>query len=83
MTLEEENERLRDENERLRDALAKIDQWTQAYPLDIFPVPDIDKAHAILTAHGMTVDAISAHAMRHVLKGVGNIVRAALNGEQQ
>lgn len=69
------------EIERLRAALTKIERWAEAYPLSIFPVPDIPKAHAILSEHGMTVDAISAHAMRHVLDGVMVIVRDALGDE--
>lgn len=69
------------ENERLRAALTKIIDWAHAYPVAIFPVPDIAKAHAILKEHDMTVDAISAHAMRHVLDGVSGIALAALGDE--
>jgi hypothetical protein len=66
------------EIERLRDALERIVQWSEAYPLDIFPEPDFAKAQEVLTANGMTLDAISASCMRHVVEGVGKIAREAL-----
>lgn len=64
--------------ERLEEALQRIVQWAEAYPLDIFPEPDLEKAAAWLKAGGMTLDAISAHCMRHVIEGVGKIAREAL-----
>ena len=67
-----------DEIERLREALHQIAQWSEAYPLDIFPEPDLKKAHEVLRANGMTIDAISASAARHVVEGVGEIARAAI-----
>jgi len=70
------------EIERLSEALERIVQWSEAYPLDLFPEPDFQRAHEVLTAHGMTVDAISASAMRHVVEGAGNIARAALSPEE-
>lgn len=72
---------LRAENERMREALEKIDQWAKAYPLSVFPEPDFKKAHEVLTANGMTLDAISASNMRHVVTGVGEIARAALENK--
>jgi hypothetical protein len=64
--------------ERQHEALARIVQWSEAYPLDIFPEPDLVKARALLAAGGITLDAISAHCMRHVIEGVGKIAREAL-----
>jgi hypothetical protein len=64
--------------ERLEDALQKIVQWSEAYPLDIFPEPDLKKARALLEAGGITLDSVSAHCMRHVIDGVGKIAREAL-----
>lgn len=64
--------------DKLEGALWKIKQWSEAYPLDIFPEPDFKKAAAILKEHGMTLDAISASCMRHVIKGVGKIAQEAL-----
>ncbi len=68
-------------NERKTDALWKIQTWAKAYPLDIFLKPDLKKAHEVLKAAGMTLDAISADTMRHVLDGVKDIVNTALQGE--
>jgi hypothetical protein len=65
--------------ERLEDALEQIVSWSRAYPLTIFPEPDMKKAAELLRAGGMTLDAVSASAMRHVVEGVGKIARAALD----
>lgn len=72
--------------ERLEEALCRIQQWADAYPTAIFPVPDdgyMQRAHDVLKAHGMTVDRISADAMRHALYGIGRIARAALKEKPQ
>ena len=68
----------RAELERLTEAHERIVEWSRAYPLTIFPKPDLKKARELLEAGGMTLDAISADAMRHVVDGVGKISRAAL-----
>jgi hypothetical protein len=80
---------LLDEIERLRAALAtaeeqqealqKIVSWSEAYPLDIFPEPDFKKAAGLLKAGGITLDAISASCMRHVVERVGKIAKDALS----
>ena len=71
-------EKLEVENEKLSDALRRIDTWAKAYPLDIFEKPDLKKAAQVLNAADMTLDAISADAMRHVLDGIKDIVSEAL-----
>lgn len=63
---------------RLTDALEQIDAWSRAYPLPVFPEPDLAKARALLEAGGMSLDSISASAMRHAVEGVGKIARDAL-----
>lgn len=60
------------------DALEKLQNWADAYPLTVFPEPDFAKAHALLQAGGMTLDAISASNMRHVISGVREIVADGL-----
>lgn len=67
--------------DRMEHALHQIKQWSEAYPLDVFPEPDFKKAHEVLTANGMTLDAISASNMRHVITRVQKIVDAAMNAE--
>jgi len=59
---------------KLIDALTRIDTWVKAYPLDIFPEPDLKKAAKVLKAAGMTLDSISASNMRHVLVGIQKII---------
>jgi hypothetical protein len=63
------------DNQRLADIVAQIEAWCEAYPIDAFPEPDMKKAAALLAAGGMTLDAISASNMRHVLDGIRRIIR--------
>lgn len=70
--------------EDVEDVFHRIDQWAKAYPLDVFPEPDLKEAAKLLKANGMTLDAISASNMRHVITKVVEIlkpVRAALAAE--
>jgi hypothetical protein len=78
---DDELERLRVEVERLREALAEIESWSRAYPISAFPKPDYKKAREVLEAAGMTLDAISADCMRHVVDQVAVMARRALEGE--
>lgn len=67
-----------EQTDRLESALLKIAQWGDAYPLSVFPEPDLKKAAEILKAGGMTLDAISASNMRHVVQSASNIAKDAL-----
>jgi hypothetical protein len=67
--------------DRMEEALHRIASWADAYPLPVFPEPDkayYARAHAVLTANGMTLDRLSAAAMRHVITQVGHIAKGAL-----
>lgn len=64
--------------EKCEEALHRILQWSDAYPVSVFPEPDLKKARELLEAGGMTLDSVSADAMRHVVEGVGKIAREAL-----
>jgi hypothetical protein len=68
----DEIERLQKRIERLREHLTTIARWSQACQTDL------ERAHELLQAGGLTLDAISAHAMRHVIEGVGDIAHWAL-----
>jgi hypothetical protein len=70
--------RLAATNAALRDALQRVVDWSEAYPLDVFPEPDFKRAAELLKAGGMTLDAIGASNMRRVVTGVGEIARKAL-----
>ena len=52
------------------DFLHELDGWERAYPLSAFPEPDMRKAAELLKAGGMTLDAISASNMRHVVSQI-------------
>lgn len=71
---------LEDCRNTLLDALADLRQWADSYPLNIFPEPDFARAAKALADAGMTIDAISASNMRHVLSRVKTIADAALKG---
>ena len=64
--------------EGLAQALERVESWTQAYPLDVFPEPDLKRARELLAAGGITIDAVSASAFRHVLNGLDRIVAEPL-----
>jgi len=59
------------------DVLRKIKDWCRAYPLEVFPKPDKEyfaKAHVILKQNELSLTRISADNMRHVLKGIQEII---------
>ena len=63
-----------DEVEQLQTQMSMIMSWCQAYPLDLFPEPDLEAAADCLMGYGMSLDSISASSMRHVLEGVQKII---------
>ena len=65
--------------ERLQDALIQVERWSHAYPVEIFPEPDLVLARKLLEAGGMTLDRVAADAMRHVVEALGKIAREALD----
>lgn len=67
-----------DRYERMEEALQRLVRWSEAYPIEAFPEPDLRSAAYVLKRNGMTLDAVSASAMRHVIEGVGKIAREAL-----
>lgn len=69
---------LESENERYEAALQRIMQWAEAYPLDVFPEPDLKRVGEVLQAAGLSLGQVSASNMRHVLSGLGDIARKGL-----
>jgi hypothetical protein len=67
-----------DKIERYEAALRRIVEWSEAYPLNVFPEPDWKRAGDLLRAGGINLDVISASNMRHVVEGVGRIAKEAL-----
>lgn len=76
-------EALHNRIERLEAALHQIESWSRAYPLKVFPEPDWDKVREVLATGGLTLDAVSAGNMRHVIQGVGRIARDALTAKAE
>jgi hypothetical protein len=64
--------------DKMEKALWEIAQWAEAYPVAIFPEPDWQRANALLMMGGMSTDPICASAIRHVVRGIGQIARNAL-----
>ena len=68
------NNNLTDQLEHKQDKLDQIETWTRAYPLQIFPKPDYKKANEVLQKAGLSLGQITGGAMRHVLKGIIEII---------
>lgn len=78
-----EIDRLQKIIDQRESGLQRIVQWSDAYPLKLFPEPDFAKVNEVLKANGITLDAVAASCMRHVVEGVGKIAREALQDEQE
>ena len=76
--LQAEIDKLQASRENLVDVLERIHIWQRAYPLKVFPKPDLKKAAEVLKDAGMTLDAITADNMRHVLDQIKSMVDLAL-----
>jgi hypothetical protein len=74
LQLEAENAELRKQVDELEDKQQTVRNWIKAYPLDIFPEPDFSKVRELLANGGITLDAVSASNMRHVLVGIEKIL---------
>ncbi|MGY2987746.1 hypothetical protein [Bradyrhizobium sp. USDA 4508] len=46
--------------EILHDALQSIVQWSEAYPLTVFPEPDLKKAAELLRAGGILTACVTS-----------------------
>jgi hypothetical protein len=71
------------EIERLRAALERIREWADAYPLDVFPEPDLAKVNEVLKEAGLSLGAVSASKMRHFISCVGIFARVALSTKEK
>ena len=61
--------------DELEQKLEKINNWCKAYPLDMFPEPNMKYVREILQTYStVTIDEISASNMRHVLTGIQKII---------
>jgi len=69
------------EVERLRSALDGIANWCEAYPVEVFPKEASDAALAACAAAGISVGAMHGTWAQHLLAGIGENARAALEEE--
>lgn len=60
------------------ELLADLAGWEAAYPLPMFPEPDFKEADRVLKQHGISLSAISASNMRHVVNCIVPKVRTYL-----
>ena len=65
-------------DELVGDFLHELDGWEGAYPLSAFPEPDLKRAAKLLKDGGMTLDAVSASNMRHVVSRIAPNAREAI-----
>jgi len=73
-----EIERMRKKFAQIETAFDEIIRWEDAYPLDMFPEQDIEKASKILEDNGISLSCLFAHGMRHVVTTCAEIVRKAM-----
>lgn len=66
------------EREHYDELFEQIKGWCEAYPIAVFPEPDFGKAHKVLKENGMTLGAISASNMKHVITQVQKMIDAAI-----
>ena len=57
------------------DRLHRIVQWCEAYPIEVFPEPDLAAARVAL-GDGL-YSALHASWARHIVNGIADIARAA------
>ncbi len=79
VNLLKENEQLLNRIVELENILKSLRTWVKYYPLEVFPEPDLKLAMEALNVVGITLDAVSASSMRHVLTQVTEMINKALN----
>lgn len=60
---------------RAQDISQEILRWCDAYPLEVFPEPNLEQVRELLAAGGISLDSVSASNMRYLLEGVAKIAK--------
>ena len=63
------------------DVLERLQQWADAYPVEVFPEPlrqEWQQANEVLAQAGLSMTRMSASNMRHVISGVRKMVDEGL-----
>ena len=77
--VEAKNEKLEAEIETLQDKLDRIISWCNAIPLSVFPEPDFVLVRGAIEEEGITLDAITASNMRHIVDGIRDIAKGEID----
>ena len=83
--IESERDALRKRVEQLEGALGNLHKWCKAYPEDVFIEPidaEWERIRDVLNYNGLSLDAISASNMRHVVNKWRDLIEQALKGEE-
>lgn len=70
-------EELEERIAELEAVLESIKAWARAYPLEIFPEPDLGQVAQVLNDAGITLDAVSASTIREVLREITEMIDKA------
>lgn len=67
------------------DVLERLQQWADAYPVEVFPEvlrQDWQRANEVLAQAGLSMTRMSASNMRHVISGVRKLVDEGLKAQR-
>jgi len=56
-----------------------LQEQFDAYPVSVFPEPDLERVSKILAEHGIALDCVSASAIRAALKVTARIVNSVVS----
>lgn len=63
--------------EGLTDRLDRIRAWCDAYPIEVFPDQDLEKANTVLAEAGISMSAMHGQWARHIMSGIASIAGKA------
>jgi len=79
---ETEIEALKAEIKSMRDFLELVERWKDAYPEDVFPPIGKDPYFMMCKVAGFSVDRVSAHVLRGIVKNYSDQASIFLNKSQ-
>ena len=80
-TLKRMVEEQEDKIHTMAAALIEFAEWSEAYPVEVFPEPTPEQVDAVCKTLGFRLDSISAMILRHASARMGKIAREALGGD--
>jgi hypothetical protein len=73
-------EQTTEHEERMAEALRRIQGWCDAYPVEVFPEPDLDAIRSQIGDGPMS--SLHAAWARHLLKGIATYARQGLCSDE-